>query len=322
MTEHDRERRRAERRSAERFSQDLDRLLGGERPEAAGEPTEYREALETAARLARTPWPPAEEARARVRRVVLGRKAAHAAAPSRARRRGPLLVAVGLALALLLALPSSRAALVRAVERAGLLYRHLPLGAHLAVERLNPRPFSPPPPAPTKESGEPWAVETPWLHFTGRVPEGRPSEVRRYADLAAAVEDYPLEAWAPARLPEGYALREVILSPDDTLIARYAGGGEIVLAQCWVGQLQGRSGAARLTTTGDARRTNVAGSRAAWLPVAEGERGGVLAWEAPATEGSTIAYTLAGPLSMEEAVRLAEGLAPITGDGSSRGGER
>jgi hypothetical protein len=155
-----------------------------------------------------------------------------------------------------------------------------------------------------------WLIRTDIGGFGGRVPEGIEPVVQSYATQEEAQAQVEFSLASPAFLPEGYALREILVPPvrDATTVLLYAGpGGDIVLAETPVGRQAGATSASRATmsvksaatiTNGAIEPTDLDGRPAAWID------GRSLVWEA-----GGMAYQLGGlDLTLEQAREVARSL--------------
>ncbi len=307
-----------ERGLAERFNQDLDRLLneaGRTDPEPL--PAEYREALDVARRLASTDFSPESRSRLALRRRLLSqmdaRENLRKEKPMRTypqfKLRRLLLVAISLALAVLVVTLAWPGALTAAAQSLQTFLQTLVLGEHTTVHQVSPEmaPAAQTPPAtPIVEwRGDIWIIRTAIGNFAGNIPPFIRSAVRRFSDLAEATAAVTFSLRQPDYLPAGYGFREAIVPPLDWAILFYEGpGGDIVLAQMPVGeQSSGEAGqftSVKVGTLTDKPIESVTlnGQTAGWV------EGYGLIWEA---EG--VSYILGSVnLSRDETIRIAESL--------------
>jgi len=307
-----------ERDLAERFNQDVDRLLNAAgRTDAEPLPAEYREALDVARRLASTDFSPESRSRLALRRRLLSqmdaRENLRKEKPMRTypqlKLRRLLLVAISLALAVLVVTLAWPGALTAAAQSLQTFLQTLVLGEHTTVHQVSPEmaPAAQTPPAtPIVEwRGDIWIIRTAIGNFAGNVLPGHDVAVRRFSDLAEATAAVTFSLRQPDYLPAGYGFREAIVPPLDWAILFYEGpGGDIVLAQMLVGeQSSGEAGqftSVKVGTLTDKPIESVTlnGQTAGWV------EGYGLIWEA---EG--VSYILGSVnLSRDETIRIAESL--------------
>lgn len=307
-----------ERDLAERFSQDVDRLLAeAGRTDSEPLPTEYRQTLDVAHRLASTDFSRESRSRLALRHRLLSRSDAREnlrkEKPMRTypqlKLRRPLLVAISLALVVLVVTLAWPGALTAAAQSLQTFLQTLVLGEHTIVRQISPEilPVAQTPPAtPIVEwRGDIWVIRTALGNFAGNVLPGHDAAVRRFSDLAEATAAVTFNLRQPDYLPAGYVFREAIVPPLDWAILFYEGpGGDIVLAQMPVGE-QSINEAGQFTsvmvgtlTDKPIESVTLNGQPAGWA------EGFGLMWEA---EG--VSYILGGVnLSRDETIRIAESL--------------
>jgi len=308
-----------ERGLAERFSQDVDRLLNeAGQTDAEPLPTEYRQALDVARRLASTDFSPESRSRLALRRRLLSQMDAREEwqpqkeASMRTffwKRRSAVTAAATLATILLVLTLAWPGVLTAAAQSLQTFLQSLVLGEQTTVHQVSPEmaPAAQTPPAtPIVEwRGDIWIIRTAIGNFAGNVLPGHDVAVRRFSDLAEATAAVTFSLRQPDYLPAGYGFREAIVPPLDWAILFYEGpGGDIVLAQMPVGE-QSSGEAGRFTSVGVGTLTDkpiesvtLNGQLAGW---AEGYG---LIWEA---EG--VSYILGSVnLSRDESIRIAESL--------------
>jgi hypothetical protein len=309
-----------ERDLAERFNQDVDRLLN-EAGRTDAEPllAKYRQALDVARRLAATDFSPESRSRLALRRRLLSqmdarehlkeRQVASMRTYPQFKLRRLLFVAISLALVVLVVTLAWPGALIAAAQSLQTFLQTLVLGEHTTVHQVSPEmaPAAQTPPAtPIVEwRGDIWVIRTAIGNFGGNVLPGHDVAVRRFSDLAEATVVVTFSLRQPDYLPAGYVFREAIVPPLDWAILFYEGpGGDIVLAQMPVGeQSSGEAGqftSVKVGTLTDKPIESVTlnGQTAGWV------EGYGLIWEA---EG--VSYILGSVnLSRDETIRIAESL--------------
>jgi hypothetical protein len=316
-----------ERDLAERFNQDVDRLLNAAgRTDAEPLPAEYRQALDVARRLASTDFSPESRSRLALRRRLLSRMDAREhlrkEKPMRTypqlKLRRPLYLAISIALALLLAvtflIPGGPAV---AAYNISTNVKLIMLGAYSRAQQIEATVTGKPMP------DDSWHVELFRdvgfaVGFGGGGPPGTNPEVRSVTTLEEAQEIAAFDIRVLKHLPEGYALREIKLAPVWTgpaalvfpsapSVFLFYGGleGDIVVVEQPVGtQSSDASSMAVGTftsfmTNGTLEEVDFNGRTAAWADSR------LLMWE---EDG--IGYTVGGSKvrSLEEVIRIAESL--------------
>jgi hypothetical protein len=309
-----------ERDLADRFNQDVDRLLNAAgRTDAEPVPTEYRRMLDVARRLASTDFSPDSDSRLALRRRLLSRMDAQEnlrkEKPMRTypqlRLRRPLLVAIGVALVLLVAemllYPGGPAA---AAYNVSTNVKLIVLGAYSRAQQIEAFVEGKPMP----DDG--WDVELfKGFGVGGNGLPGTNPEVRTVATFEEAQELVSFRIQVPTDLPEGYALREVKVAPlwtgpgawlpsNPGAYLFYGGPAEdIVIRESPVGPMPSGNpnvavgGSFGFMTNGPLEEVTFNGHPAAWAEP-------VLLWEE-----NGISYIVGGPeMSLEEAMRIAESL--------------
>jgi hypothetical protein len=310
-----------ERDLADRFNQDVDRLLNESgRADSEPVPTEYRRTLDVARRLAATDFSPESHVRLPLRRRLLSRVDARET-PRKERTmrthpqlklRRPLFIAISLALVVLLVeiflTPGGPAV---AAYNVSTNVKLIVLGTYSRAQQIE-----------ATVTGKPMPDDT-W-HITlfkgagvgGNGLPGTNPEVRSVTTLEEAQELVSFRIRLPEYLPEGYALREVKVAPVWTgpgalffpsnpgAYLFYAGpGADIVISQMPVGPVP--SGDPNVAvgvfsgfgTNGPLEEVTFDGHTAAWAT-------NVLTWEA-----ESIGYLVGGPeMTLEQAIQIAESL--------------
>jgi hypothetical protein len=312
---------------AERFSQDVDRLLAeAGRSDAEPLPTEYRQTLDVARRLASTDFSPESRSRSTLRRRLLGqvgvrgnlRKEKPVNTYPQLGLRRSLYLAISIALALfavvMLSYPGGPAF---AAESIGNSAKLIVLGVYSTAQKAEAMVTGKPMP----DDG--WSIDLfrdPGysVGYGGNGLPGSNPEVRSVATLAEAQGLATFDIRVPEYLPEGYALREIRLAPvwrgpaallfpsAPNVFLFYDGpDGDIVVVEQPVGpQLGGDPNVAvgvytGFMTNGTLAEVDFNGRTAAWAD------GRLLMWEE-----NSIGYTVGGSKvrSLEEVIRIAESL--------------
>ena len=310
-----------ERDIAERFSQDVDRLLAeAGRADAESLPGEYRQTIDVACRLAATDFSPESASRLELRRRLLNemdaRENLRKEKPMRTypqlRFRRPLLIAIGVALALLVAeMVLTPGGLAAAAYNVSANIKLIMLSAYSRAQQIEATVTGKPMP----DDG--WHISL--FKGAGVGGNGLPGtnpEVRSVATLDEAQELISFRIRVPEYLPEGYALREAKVAPVWTgpgallfpsnpgAFLFYGGlGGDIVIVQTPVGPMP--SGDPNVAvgvfsgfgTNGLLGEVTFEGHTAAWAT-------NILNWE---KDG--IGYLVGGPeMTLEQALQIAESL--------------
>jgi hypothetical protein len=221
-------------------------------------------------------------------------------APARAARallRPAPSAAILLALALIIVqcvMPGGIPALGKAVETAVLSF--LQVGPHTRVKVIDPADAR----RGTGAAAPWWRVATPSGVVMEQVPAGAPVEGWSFDGYDGALALIARAApRAPSVVPDGYALRRVVVSPSkEWLVASYGtgSGGEIAV----IAHRAAHDGGTEYNT--DSRsgitRAQVNGAAAAWAS-------GALAWEA---DGTSYIIASGGALSLEQTIRMAESM--------------
>jgi hypothetical protein len=305
---------------AERFSQDVDRLLaevGRTDPEPL--PTEYRQTLDVAHRLASTDFSPESDSRLALRhrllsqmdaRENLGKEKPMRTYPQLNLRR-PLLVAISLALVIFLVemflTPGGPAV---AAYNVSTNVKLIVLGAYSTAQKVEAFVTGKPMPDDGYD-----VVLFKGFGVGGNGLPGTNPEVRTVTTLEEAQDLVSFRIRVPEYLPEGYALREVKVAPVWTgpgawlpsnpgAYLFYEGPSEvIVIAQRPVGPMP--SGDPNVAvgvfsgfmTNGPLEEVTFNGHPAAWAEP-------VLLWEE-----HSISYIVGGPeVSLDESIQIAESL--------------
>lgn len=146
-----------------------------------------------------------------------------------------------------------------------------------------------------------WLVQTAVGAFGGNVAEGADPTVRYYASAESAQKANPdLRICQPGYLPLGYWLHGVLLTPPDGVILTYGNlaAGDIVLVETPV---SGQKSVGAFTNA-PVEAMTLNGQQAAWIETTAGQNS--LTWEADG-----VSYTVGGiGLSRDEAIRIAQSL--------------
>jgi hypothetical protein len=306
---------------ADRFSREVDGLLEkAGRTDAEPRPTEYRQALDLARRLSRTDFSAESRARQTLRSWLLSRVGVREnlrkEKPMRTypqlKLRRPLYFAVGIALALLLAItfliPGGPAAAAYNVSTNAKL---IVLGTYSRAQQIEAFVTGKPMPDGT------WNIRLfKGVGVGGNGLPGTNPQVRSVTTLEAAQELVSFHLRVPDYLPEGYALREVKVAPvwtgpgaslfpsNPSAYMFYGGpGADIVIGQSPVGRMTSDDPNVAVGTfftfgtNGPLEAVTFKGRPAAWAEP-------VLNWE---EEG--VNYIVGGPdMRLEEVLRIAESL--------------
>jgi len=308
---------------ADRFSREVDDLLqerqtGFVQPPLPGE---YRQALDLARALTAVDLSGESRVRQTLRHRLLNRLDGREGwslrkefpMPVFSLHRHPAVILTVVALltvlVVTLAWPGALTTAAQGIEN---VVQTLVLGQHTAVGQvtgagqaatLRPKPVLARP--VVERRGDLWIIRTAIGSFGGNVPPGKEATVHRFTTLDEAQAALPFALRRPAYLPQGYALREVMVAPIGEAFLFYDGPqGDILLAQMAVGMQPGGAAneaiatAVQVLTDGAIESVALGGQTAAWVEDHS------LMWEA---EG--ISYTLGGAgLSLDEARRIATSL--------------
>ena len=306
---------------AERFSQDVDRLLAeAGRSDAEPLPTEYRQTLDVAHRLASTDFSRESRSRLALRHRLLSRldarenlrKEKPMKTYPQLRLRRPLLVAIGVALVLLVAemllYPGGPAA---AAYNVSTNVKLIVLSAYSRAQQIEATVTGKPMP----DDG--WDISLfKGAGVGGNGPPGTNPEVRSVTTLEEAQVLVSFRIRLPEYLPEGYALREAKVAPVWTgpgallfpsnpgAYLFYGGpGADIAIVQIPVGQIPSSEPHVAagtfftFGTNGPVEEVTFNEHPAAWAT-------NVLNWEE-----NGIGYLVGGPeMSLEQALQIAESL--------------
>ena len=320
-----------------RFTRDVDDLLSQEgRMEPEPMSAEYREVLKLAGTLAKADFSTGSRMRGSLRRRLLDRIETRQSWPQTAVRvlrsisepRNSLLTSIAVILmsALLFTLvwPGASATLAQSIRAT---VRQLALGRHTTVtqtacpEQLatvsvvtqaasatpvtSVWPDSTQTESTLRGEGNLCIINTVIGRFGFQLASDSDAVARRFSTLEEARESVPFGLRRPGYLPEGYALREVLVAPGGASFLFYESPkGNIILVQISVGvdpgaaDGRGSVAAVQVLTSGAIESVFLNGMPAGWV------QGHGLMWEADG-----ISYTVGGPdLSLDEAIRVAESL--------------
>jgi len=297
---------------ADRFSDKLDSIMSSSSDQVdSTSPTEYRQALDLAHRMAALDFSAESRRRESLRRrlvdearLIALKNREHSMRTLHLRRMLAFTIAgasLALALALNLFYPGGIAAAAENVYR---VLRTIILGDYTRAVQVEPQtpndsmPISP----------DAWIIRTEIGNFAGNAPPGTEPLVRSLASLEEAQSDVEFPILTPADLPDDYALREVRLAPiglTHWVFLFYGGPGrDIIIAQMPGGPQPSRNSGEMsgvftgFVTEGTLQEVELDGHPAVWID------GHSLSW----TVGA-VTYQVGGlDLTLEEAAPIARSL--------------
>ena len=309
-----------EQESADRFSQDVDEILRGQRPPAHDDSksAEYHRSVDLAHLLAAADFSREGRIREALRSRLLGGIDAGELRLLRRQQRKEILMrtirnyvwkplpAVTLAAMVLgavlfpLVWPGALPAAAQNIDR---FVREVVVGEHTTVRQVTPAERAAQAKGTVPELPENmWYVQTPIGGFGGDVLEGEDPTVRYYHTFELAQQRLPdVDLREPTDLPPGYLLRGALVTPPDGVILTYSHfrgqGSDIVLVEKAVDEQRRVS----VGSGAPVKEVIVNGRRGAWT---DGQYRRSLHWEAQG-----ISYTVGGiGMSLDEAIRIAESL--------------